>query len=79
MAHLATVQGFKRKPKSEIPRDEQTAGRDKAADFIQTEILDKGKWGDMTVSEIAEEADWSREHIRQTLIHSTSELGSIIA
>lgn len=49
-----------------VPESEQTEERTKAADYIESEVLDEDRWP-MTLTAISEETDWSRQHIKNTL------------
>lgn len=48
------------------PPGERTDERDKAADWIQSEVVEKGRWP-LTLSEMEKEVKWSRQHLRNTL------------
>lgn len=52
--------------KANIPDSARTPGKDDAAEYIQSEVLDKGRWP-MDLTDIADEAGWSRQHIANTL------------
>ena len=52
--------------KDDIPSSERTPGRDEAAEYIQEEVIEKDRWP-MDLTEIADEAGWSRQHIKNTL------------
>lgn len=49
-----------------VPEDDRTEDRDKAADYIQKEVITAGRWP-MTMTEIADETGYSRQHIANTL------------
>jgi hypothetical protein len=44
----------------------RTSGKDDAAEYIENEVLAKGRWP-MDLVDIADEAGWSRQHIANTL------------
>lgn len=50
-----------------VPEDQRTQERTKAADWIEENIIKEGRWGEMPMREIAEESQWSRQHIANTL------------
>lgn len=52
--------------KDNVPDNVRTPGKDDAAEKIQRLIIDKGKWP-MPYSHIAEEIDWSRQHVKHTV------------
>lgn len=52
--------------KDSIPNNVRTPGKDDAAEYIQSEVLDKGRWP-MDYSEMAEESGWSRQHLKNTI------------
>lgn len=59
--------------KSEVPESDRTAGKDAAAEFIEEEVLEKGRWP-MHLTEIADLSEeklgddgWSRQHITNTI------------
>lgn len=54
------------KLKDNIPDDVRTPGKDDAAEYIQEEVLARGRWP-MDYSEMAEESGWSRQHIRNVI------------
>lgn len=45
---------------------ERTEERDAAADWIEAEVIAKGRWP-MTLTDMDEESRWSRQHLRNTL------------
>lgn len=47
--------------KASIPDDERTQMRDAAADWIEENAADE--WGEWTFTDVAEAADYSRQHI----------------
>lgn len=49
-----------------VNKDDRTNGKDECAEYILTEILEKDRWP-MDVSQIADEAGWSRQHARSVL------------
>lgn len=51
--------------KDHIPESVRTPGKDDAAEKIR-EIVDAGRWP-MDLQDIAEESDWSRQHIANTI------------
>ncbi len=52
--------------KDSIPSDDQTPGKEQAADYIEREVLEKDRWP-MNLTDIADECEWSRQHIANTL------------
>jgi len=52
--------------KDSIPSNVRTPGKDDAAEYIQEEVVEKGRWP-MDLNKIAEEAGWSRQHIKNTI------------
>lgn len=54
------------KRKDVIPEDKRTPGKDQAAQYIEEEVIEKDRWP-MQLSEIADETQWSRQHISNTL------------
>lgn len=53
--------------KANVSESDRTEARDAAADWIQQEIIDKDRWGEMTLQDLGEESPWSRQHIANTL------------
>lgn len=49
-----------------VPADKRTPGKDVAADWIEENIVDKGEWP-MDMQDLAEESDWSRQHVTNTV------------
>lgn len=71
---ITTAQSIRRK--DNVPDEDRTPARDAAADFIEKEIVEKGRWADTPMTEIAEmtadlegtgENGYSRQHIKNTL------------
>lgn len=52
--------------KTNIPDSVRTPGKDDAAEYIQDNVIEKGRWP-MDLTDIANEAGWSRQHIANTL------------
>lgn len=52
--------------KSAVPPSDRTEERDAAADWIEQNVIEQGRWP-MTYTEIAEETGWSRQHISNTI------------
>lgn len=52
--------------KQHIPAEVRTDGKDEVADWIESEIIDNGRWP-MDMQDIAEEAGWSRQHVTNTI------------
>lgn len=53
--------------KDEVPPDQRTTDRDRAADWIQVHIVDADRYATTTMAEMADESGWSRQHIANTL------------
>lgn len=52
--------------KSTVPDDVRTPGKDDVAQYIEDEILAKGRWP-ISTNQIAEETDYSRTTVSHTL------------
>lgn len=54
--------------KARVPDSDRTPDRDKVADWIEANVIHGDwDWSDTTISEIAEEIDYSRQHVATTL------------
>lgn len=62
---LANIEGIT--PKDRIDPNERTPGKDQAAEWIQEHVVDPDKWDDYTISQMADESGWSRQHLRNTV------------
>lgn len=60
--------------KAHIDDDDRTPGKDEVADYIETEIVEAGRWP-MDVIEIADEVDYSRQHVTNVVKDYFTEAG----
>lgn len=61
---ILDAEELERKP--HVPPGVRTEGKNDAANWIEEEVLNKGRWP-MALTQMAEESDWSRQHLRNTL------------
>lgn len=52
--------------REDVPNEEYSVERKRAADWIEEHVLEAGKWP-MQMNEIAEQTKWSRQHIANTV------------
>lgn len=52
--------------KDHVPKEDRTKGKDQAADWIQENVIERGRWP-MDMQEIAEECGYSRQHVTNTI------------
>jgi hypothetical protein len=52
----------------DVPDEVATTARDEAADWIEAEVVEAGRWP-MDLQDMGEESGWSRQHIKNTLDH----------
>lgn len=70
MVRAALKQARRIERQDYVPDSRRTPDRDEAADWIDMHVVDGDRdWGETTMSEIAEAAGYSREHIATTLDH----------
>lgn len=50
-----------------VPDSDRTPARDDAADWIEANVVSEDVWPEWTISAIADEAGYSREHISKVL------------
>jgi predicted patatin/cPLA2 family phospholipase len=52
--------------KAQVSEEDRTHAKTEAAQYIEGEILERGRWP-MDLTKIAEETEWSRQHIANTI------------
>lgn len=52
--------------KDHVPEEDRTEGKDDAADWIQKNVVDEGRWP-MDMQDIAAEMGYSRQHVTNTI------------
>lgn len=53
--------------KLRVPEQHRTPERDRAADWLEEEVVANDRWGEVTLSQLGEESEWTRQHLSTVL------------
>jgi len=62
---IKTATRLQRKP--EVPQDDRTPARDDAADWLEKHVVEEDRWADVSLAQLGEESDWTRQHLSTVL------------
>lgn len=67
MVNAKIKEASKLRRKAVVPDADRTPARDEAADWIEDNVVNNDRWHSVTITEIADGAGFSREHISNVL------------